>query len=35
MKTMRKLIAARADAIMTDDPDVLYQVLVDMGYSFD
>jgi len=34
-ETMRKLIAAGADAIMTDDPDVLYQVLVDMGYSFD
>jgi len=29
---MKKLIKAGADVIMTDDPDVLYQVLIDMGY---
>lgn len=33
--TMRKLIKAGADAIMTDDPDVLCEVLIDMGYDLD
>ena len=32
--TMIKLINYGADVIMTDDPDVLYQVLIDLGYKF-
>ena len=32
---MKELIKAGADVIMTDDPDVLYQVIIDLGYTFD
>ena len=31
-ETMRQLIKMGVDAIMTDDPDLLYQVLQEMGY---
>ncbi|MCK9536175.1 MAG: hypothetical protein M0R05_01080 [Bacilli bacterium] len=31
---MKELIKAGADVIMTDDPDVLYQVMIDLGYNF-
>jgi glycerophosphoryl diester phosphodiesterase len=29
---MRRLIEMGADVIMTDNPDVMYELLVEMGY---
>lgn len=32
---MRRLIKLGADCIMTDDPDIMYELLIEMGYTFE